>query len=107
MGIDTFRLKLLAFIISAGFASVAGCFFASYTTFVGPTSFTFMESVLLLCMVVLGGRGNIWGVTLGAALLIFLPEFLRGFAEYRMLLFGLALVLMMRLRPQGIWGSRI
>lgn len=106
MGVDTFRLKLLAFVISAGFAGVAGCFFASYSAFVGPTSFTFMESVLILCMVVLGGRGNLTGVTLGAVLLVILPEFLRGFAEYRMLLFGVSLVVVMILRPQGLWGKR-
>ena len=106
MGIDTFRLKLLAFVISAAYAGVAGCFFASYTTFVGPSSFTFMESVLVLCMVVLGGRGNIVGVMLGAVLLVFLPEILRGFSEYRMLLFGVALVAVMILRPQGLWGKK-
>ena len=106
MGIDTFRLNLLAFVISAAYAGVAGCFFASYTTFVGPSSFTFMESVLVLCMVVLGGRGNIVGVMLGAVLLVFLPEILRGFSEYRMLLFGVALVAVMILRPQGLWGKK-
>ncbi len=73
--------------------------------FVSPESFTFFESVLILCMVVLGGMGSIPGIILGALLLITLPEIFRDFQDYRMLAFGVALVLMMVFRPQGLLGT--
>lgn len=105
MGIDTFRLKLLAFMLGSAWAGVAGVFFAAKMAFVSPESFTFSESVMILCMVVLGGMGSIPGIILGAFLLIALPEFLREFQDYRMLAFGGALVLMMIFRPQGLLGT--
>ncbi len=104
MGVNTFRLKLLAFIIGSALAGVAGVFFAAKMAFVSPESFTFFESVMILCMVVLGGMGSIPGIILGAFLLIALPEVFRDFQDYRMLAFGVALVLMMIFRPQGLLG---
>lgn len=105
MGINTFRLKLLAFVLASAWAGIVGVFFASKMAFVSPESFTFLESVMILCMVVLGGMGSIPGIILGALLLITLPEVFRDFQDYRMLAFGAALVLMMVFRPQGLLGT--
>ncbi len=105
MGINTFRLKLLAFVIGSFWAGLTGVFFAAKMAFVSPESFTFFDSVLILCMVVLGGMGSIPGIILGAFLLITLPEAFRDFQDYRMLAFGMALVLMMIFRPQGLLGA--
>jgi branched-chain amino acid transport system permease protein len=105
MGINTFRLKLLAFVLGSAWAGLTGVFFAAKMAFVSPESFTFFESVMILCMVVLGGMGSIPGIILGALLLITLPEIFRDFQDYRMLAFGAALVLMMIFRPQGLLGS--
>ncbi len=105
MGINTFKLKLLAFVIGSAWAGLAGVFFAAKMAFVSPESFTFFESVMILCMVVLGGMGSIPGIILGAFLLIALPEVFRDFQDYRMLAFGAALVLMMIFRPQGLLGT--
>ncbi len=105
MGINTFKLKLLAFVIGSAVAGFAGVFFAAKMAFVSPESFTFFESVMILCMVVLGGMGSIPGIVLGALLLITLPEVFRDFQDYRMIAFGAALVLMMIFRPQGLLGA--
>jgi branched-chain amino acid transport system permease protein len=123
MGIDTTRVKLLAFAMGASFGGVAGGLFASIQSFISPESFVLVESVMVLSMVVLGGMGNIWGVLLGALLLSFVPELLRYTVEpvqqqlfgrmivepevIRMLLFGFALVLVMILRPGGLWPSAV
>ncbi len=106
MGIDTTWIKILAFVLGAGIAGVAGVFFAARYTFVSPESFTFLESVRILSMVVLGGMGSLPGAILGALLLTVLPELLREIANYRMLIFGIALVVMMIFRPQGLLGGR-
>lgn len=105
MGIDTTKMKCLAFSMGAFWAGVAGVFFAGKFAFVSPESFTFFESVFVLAMVVLGGMGSIPGAIISAIILIILPEVLRGFASYRMLIFGAALVAMMVFRPQGLIGS--
>jgi len=102
MGVNTFLLKLLAYVMGALFAGLAGAFFASRMRFVSPESFTFLESAMVLCMVVLGGMGSIPGIILGAAALIVLPEIFRGFELYRMLAFGGVMTLMMLLRPAGL-----
>ena len=102
MGIDKTRTKLTAFALGATWAGMAGVFFAAKTTFINPASFTFLESAIILCIVVLGGMGSIVGVIVGAFVLILVPEYLRVFADYRMLAFGAVLVVMMLLRPQGI-----
>ena len=105
MGINLMKAKLLAFALGATWAGLAGVFFASKMTFISPESFTFFESVIILCMVVLGGMGSVSGVILGASLLVILPEVMRQFALYRMLIFGGAMVVMMILRPQGLIAS--
>ncbi|MBI1820325.1 MAG: branched-chain amino acid ABC transporter permease [Nitrospirae bacterium] len=105
MGLNTTKLKVFAFVLGASWAGIAGTFFAGKFGFVSPESFTFFESILILSMVVLGGIGSIPGVVLGALILIILPEALRQVSEYRMLVFGLAMILMMVLRPQGMIGN--
>ncbi|MGW8221107.1 MAG: ABC transporter permease subunit [Syntrophobacteria bacterium] len=102
MGIDRRKTKLTAFALGATWAGMAGVIFAAKTTFINPASFTIWESIIILCIVVLGGMGSILGVILGAFVLILLPEYLRVFSEYRMLIFGGMLVLMMVFRPGGI-----
>ena len=102
MGIDKRKTKLTAFALGATWAGMAGVIFAAKTTFINPASFTIWESIIILCIVVLGGMGSIAGVIVGALILILLPEYLRAFSEYRMLLFGALLVLMMVFRPGGI-----
>ena len=120
-GINTRNVKLLAFAMGATFGGVAGGLFAGFQQFVSPESFGLLESVMVLCMVVLGGMGHIPGVIFGALLLTLLPEFFRHIAgplqqnlfgsvlvdpeSLRMLLFGLSLVLVMRYRPSGLWPS--
>ncbi len=102
MGVNTFLLKLLAYAMGATFAGLAGAFFCARMRFVSPESFTFIESAMVLSMVVLGGMGSIPGIMLGAAALIVLPEVFREFETYRMLAFGLAMVVMMLFRPAGL-----
>lgn len=105
-GINTVKLKLLAFSLSAMVAGMMGVTFAAKMSFVSPESFTFWESIMVLCMVVLGGMASIPGVILGAAALVVLPEVFRQFQNYRMLIFGAAMVAMMIFRPQGLLPSR-
>ncbi len=102
MGVNTFRLKLLAYAMGALFGGLAGAFFAARMRFVSPESFTFIESATVLAMVVLGGMASIPGIILGALALIVLPEVFREFELYRMLALGGAMVLMMQFRPEGI-----
>ena len=121
-GVNTRNLKLLAFAMGASFGGVAGSLYASFQGFVSPESFGLMESIMVLCMVVLGGMGHIRGVVLGAALLVALPEALRYIgplqrslfgqvhiepSDLRLLLFGVALVVVMRWRPAGLWPAAI
>ncbi|MBM3346134.1 MAG: ABC transporter ATP-binding protein [Betaproteobacteria bacterium] len=123
MGIDTTRVKLLAFAMGASFGGIGGGMFAAIQSFISPESFVLVESVMVLSMVVLGGMGNVGGVIIGALLLSFVPEILRFTVEplqqrlfgrmlvepevIRMLIFGLALVLVMILRPGGLWPSAV
>jgi branched-chain amino acid transport system permease protein len=123
MGIDTRNLKLLAFAMGASFGGVAGGMFSAIQGFISPESFVLVESIMVVSMVVLGGMGNIWGVILGALLLSFVPEILRWTVDplqhalfgrqliepevIRMLLFGLALVLVMLFRPAGLLPSAV
>jgi branched-chain amino acid transport system permease protein len=104
MGVNVRRAKLLAFALGASFAGGAGGFFAGRTGFVSPESFTFVESILVVCIVVIGGSASIPGVIVGAVVFIGLPELLREAARFRMLAFGLAMVAIMYARPQGILG---
>src|SRR6266545_1749048 len=123
VGIDTRNIKLLAFAMGASFGGIAGGMFSAIQGFVSPESFVLVESIMVVSMVVLGGMGNIWGVILGAVLLSFVPEILRFTVEpaqkqlfgrmiiepevIRMLIFGFALVLVMTLRPGGLWPSAV
>ena len=102
MGIDKTKTKLTAFALGATWAGIAGVLFAAKTTFINPASSTFMESAMILSIVVLGGMGSIVGVIIAALAIILLPEYLRVFSDYRMILFGAALIAMMIFRPQGI-----
>jgi branched-chain amino acid transport system permease protein len=102
MGIDKAKTKLTAFALGATWAGMSGVVFAAKTTFVNPASFTIWESIIILCIVVLGGMGSIVGVMAGALVLILMPEYLRAFSEYRMLAFGIVLVVMMVFRPGGL-----
>ena len=102
MGIDKRKTKLVAFSLGAFWAGIVGVMFAAKTTFINPASFTFLESAIILSIVVLGGMGSIIGVVFGALILILMPEYLRALSEYRMLAFGGILVCMMIFRPQGL-----
>lgn len=102
VGIDTVRAKLVAFAISATVGAVTGSIFAAFQRFVSPESFTFQESVLIVLMIVIGGIGNILGVVAGAAVLLVLPELLRGVDEWRILILGLLMIVIIIMRPQGI-----
>ncbi|TCM50153.1 branched-chain amino acid ABC transporter permease [Kribbella sp. VKM Ac-2568] len=106
MGVNVFGLKILAFVVGAFLAGLAGTIKAHQDVAVSPDQFIFLESAFLLAAIVLGGMGTIAGVLLGATILKLLPEKLRFFSEYRLLLFGLLLVLMMRFRPEGLVASR-
>jgi branched-chain amino acid transport system permease protein len=102
LGINHVTTKLSAFSLGAMVAGIAGVFFAATEGFVNPASFTFIESALILSIVVLGGMGSVKGVVLAAIILTLLPEMLREFSEYRMLIFGAMMVLMMMWRPKGL-----
>jgi branched-chain amino acid transport system permease protein len=106
LGINVTITKLTAFAIGAMFGGVAGAFFATRNAFISPESFTFIESAIVLAIVVLGGLGSQLGVALAALVMIGGGEMFRDFAEYRMLIFGAALVIMMVLRPRGLVSSR-
>ena len=107
MGIPCTRYKLYSVSFGAFWAGIAGCLFAAKMRFISPESFTFMESVLVLCMVILGGLGSIGGVIVGAVILVVLPEVLREVQMYRMLALGAGIVLLMVFRPQGLFGGRV
>lgn len=111
-GYNTLYFKLTIFVISAGMASIAGSLFASYITFIDPLSFSLMESILILTIIILGGLANLRGSILGALFLILLPEILRfvGFpsdiaAQMRQVVYGVILILLMLYRPQGLIGE--
>ncbi|MBN1636527.1 MAG: branched-chain amino acid ABC transporter permease [Deltaproteobacteria bacterium] len=105
-GIDVKFYKLLAFILGAALAGVAGNLYASKLMCVSPESFTFWESCLMFCIVLIGGMGSIPGVIIGAAFISLFPEVFRPFAMYRMLVFGMAMILMMMYRPGGAWPRK-
>tara|TARA_R110002167_G_scaffold15727_13_gene62489 strand:+ start:3892 stop:5169 length:1278 start_codon:yes stop_codon:yes gene_type:complete len=102
LGLNPTIVKLTAFTIGATFAGFAGCFFAARQGFISPESFVFIESAIILAIVVLGGMGSQLGIILAAIILTVLPELAREFQEYRMLMFGLLMVFMMIWRPQGL-----
>jgi branched-chain amino acid transport system permease protein len=106
MGIDTTRAKVISFVVSSAMAGVGGGLFGHYLMYLHTNSFTFIKSIEIIIMIVIGGLGSITGSVLGAVLYIGLTEGLREFAQYRMVLFSLLLVVIMIVRPQGILGRR-
>jgi branched-chain amino acid transport system permease protein len=106
MGVPTFRFKLLAFAMGAFVGGLSGALFAGRQGFVSPQSFLLLLSILFVAAVVVGGQGNRWGVMIGAAIVAYLPERFRGFEEWRVMLFGAALIVLAIYRPQGILPPR-
>src|SRR4029077_15413621 len=106
LGVDTTSYKVLAFVLGAFFAGVAGGLFAHFLSYLNPNSFTFIRSIEVIAMVVLGGMGSISGSVLAAIILTMLPEVLRPVKEYRMVIYSLMLIALMITRPQGLLGSR-
>lgn len=105
MGIDIARHKVMAFAISSAFAGLGGALMASNITAIQPIDFGFKLSIGILCMLVLGGMGSIVGVIAGTIILTSIPEFLRFAAEYRMIMYGVVLIIMMVFRPRGLFGN--
>ncbi|MGB0452144.1 MAG: branched-chain amino acid ABC transporter permease [Bacteriovoracaceae bacterium] len=109
MGIETFKYKTLAFVIGAGFAGIAGSLFAHAQQFLHPNGFNFIWSVIILLMIILGGLGSITGAVVGAVILTLLPELLRFFGEtvsqWRMVIYSVLLIVLMLLKPEGIFGK--
>ena len=106
MGVPVVRMKLAAFAIGACTAGVGGVIYAEQVNFINPPTFSLIQSILILCMVVIGGMGSIAGSVLGAVAVVLLPEIFRAFEDYRFLIFGFALVVVMIFRPQGIFPSK-
>jgi branched-chain amino acid transport system permease protein len=106
LGVDTTSYKVLAFVLGAFFAGVAGGLFAHFLSYLNPNSFTFIKSIEVIAMVVLGGMGSISGSVLAAIILTLLPEVLRPVKQYRMVLYSLMLITLMITRPQGLLGTR-
>jgi len=106
MGVDTTRVKLLAFVLGSGWAGLAGALYAGKITVISPDMSKFMESVIMFCIVVLGGAGSIPGVLVGTLGMITLPELFRPLKDWRDAWLGFAMVTMMILRPEGLWPSR-
>lgn len=104
-GVDVARHKLFVFVLSAMFAALAGFLYAHYLTFVAPSTFSFLYSVEVITMVVLGGLANLWGAVAGAFFLTILPEVLRAFEDIEVLLYGAILVVCMMFMPDGIMGG--
>ncbi|HEY3848260.1 MAG TPA: branched-chain amino acid ABC transporter permease [Acetobacteraceae bacterium] len=105
LGINLVKVKLLAYGLGAAFAGLAGSIFATMLGTIYPSSFQLLISINVLALIIVGGMGSLPGVVVGAAMLIGLPELLREFGEYRYLFYGAALVIMMRIRPEGLWPS--
>ena len=106
LGVDTTSYKVLAFVMGAFFAGIAGGLFAHFLSYLNPNSFTFLRSIEVIAMVVLGGMGSISGAVLAAIILTLMPEVLRPVKDYRMVLYSLMLIVLMITRPGGLLGSR-
>jgi branched-chain amino acid transport system permease protein len=104
-GVPVFRYKLLIFSISSAFAGLAGAFYAHHISFIAPQNFSFDQSILYLGMIILGGMGSIPGSIIGALVLTIIPEMMRGLMEYRLITYGLVIVIMLIIRPSGICGG--
>ena len=106
MGINAFKYKIMAFVIGAFFAGLAGGLYAHYMGYIQPTAFDFNKSIDYLTFVVFGGMGSLSGSVIATIILTFLPELLRGFQNFRMILYPLALIILMIFRPQGLLGDK-
>jgi branched-chain amino acid transport system permease protein len=106
LGVNTTAYKVLAFVIGSFFAGVAGGLSAHFVSYLNPSSFTFLRSIEIVAMVVLGGLGSVTGATLAAVVLTVLPEALRSALAYRMVIYALMLIVLMITRPQGLLGNR-
>jgi branched-chain amino acid transport system permease protein len=106
-GINVSWYKVLAFAVDAFLAAFAGTIYAFYVSYISPDNFTFLVSVTIMTMVILGGMDNIFGVVVGAFLLTVLPEKFRVFADYRLLIFGTIVILMLIVRPSGLFPKRL
>ncbi len=106
MGVPTFKFKVLAFAMGAAFGGMSGALFATRQTFISPDSFDILLSILFLACVVIGGQGNRWGVIVGAALVVYLPERFRFLDDWRIVAFGLALMVLATFRPEGLLPPR-
>lgn len=107
MGINTTRFKVTAFIIGAFFAGVAGGLYSHFLQYINPEDFNFLRSIEIVAMVILGGMGSTLGVVIAAIVLTLLPELLRDVQQYRMIVYALLLIIMMILRPQGLFGIKL
>ena len=105
MGINTTKYKVIAFVTGAFFAGIAGGLYAHFVTYINPAQFSFIKSIEIVVIVIIGGMGSIAGVIIAAVLLTILPEVLRGIAEYRMVIYSLLLIFIMIARPDGLFGS--
>lgn len=105
MGVNTTSFKVRAFVIGSFFAGIGGGLFAHFVQYITPDNFTFLKSIEIVVMVILGGMGSTYGVILAAIILTILPEALREFSEYRMIIYSLMLIVLMILRPQGLFGT--
>lgn len=106
MGLNKSMVKLSAYLMGGLFAGLAGCFYAAKMTAISPETFQFMQSIMILVAVVLGGMGKLAGMVVGALAMILFPEVFRSIGSLRMLVFGVLLIIMMMFRPQGIWPER-
>jgi len=106
MGVHTTRYKIQAFVLAAFYAGVAGSYYAHFVKYISPDSFYIYESFILLAMLAFGGQGNLIGPVVGAAVLIIIPEVFRFLQEYRMLVYGSVLIIMMLVRRQGLLGGK-
>ncbi len=104
LGININRAKAEALAISAAISGLAGWLFAPYVSYISPSNFTLDESIIIFSMVIIGGRGSMWGPVVGATLLVLIPELLRGLAQYRLLIYGVLLCATMIARPRGLVG---
>lgn len=107
MGVETFKYKMLNLCFGTFWAGVAGCFYAFFSSYISADSFSLDEGFSILAMVLVGGQGSLIGPVVGAAFLTLVPEFVRSMAQYRLVIFGAAILITMYLRPQGIAGSRM
>jgi branched-chain amino acid transport system permease protein len=106
LGVPTTRYKVMAFVVSAFFAGVAGALYAHFLSYLNPSTFTFLKSIEIITMIVLGGLGSVSGAVIAAVVLTVLPEALRPVKDFRMVLYSLMLIVLMITRPQGLLGTR-